>query len=421
MANSENRVTEGVVTQAGAPRSGAGVAQSNPEVPRIPQGGYEVLPSKRIEPETGFMSGQYSSAEVVGDAAEDNGVAMIVRGRLSDASKERQIKKEQSQTKKYAAIGIGLGLAVGLAVAFLMRHPGGGISDMGAVNAAQYGLTGHLTTDWKDNRLAYRLTIEPAAQAQRTGFQENVNSSPRPLSLILQAKDPFGAVLCSDTILVKYDPHYAPSVATKELKPNASRAEQALAARNEIAKGITLARLEGQELDREHGKTLFQNDVGADGQVASITAQGVLPCAKKDVDQFASWSFLSDFPIVAKPVVSKGGAPDRSSNADTSTADDDAKKSEEVAVAAKARKKPVPPPVPPIFVEGDDQIAWFDATGGVAETRGGKALMLDKGDNLVASLKGRDLPIAIHYRCNEMAGCTFSGVGLGLHHARLRQ
>jgi hypothetical protein len=47
--------------------------------------------------------------------------------------------------------------------------------------------------------------------------------------------------------------------------------------------------------------------------------------------------------------------------------------------------------------------------------------MLDKGDNLAVALKGRDLPVAIHYRCNETAGCTFSAAGLGIHHARLRQ
>jgi hypothetical protein len=237
--------------------------------------------------------------------------------------------------------------------------------------------------------------------------------------------------LCSDTILVKFDPRNAPASAPEGPMPKSAKAAQELAARSEIAREINLARLEGQELDRERGKTLFQNVLGKDGQVASISAQGVLPCKKKEVDRFASWGFTSDFPIVAKPAMSQDassqdGPIDPKANVNTAAAEEEARKNAEAeraaaAAAAKGRKKPAPPQLTPIFVEGDDQIVWVDPSGGVVETNGGKALILDKGDKLGAALKGGDLPIAIHYRCNEATGCTFSTVGLGIHHAQLRQ
>jgi hypothetical protein len=82
-------------------------------------------------------------------------------------------------------------------------------------------LKGHLTTDWKD-KLEYHLTVEPSAPEQRTGFLADVSSSPRPLSIAVQVKDPFGAVLCGDTILLKYDPRNAPGNAPAELGPKAA-------------------------------------------------------------------------------------------------------------------------------------------------------------------------------------------------------
>ena len=112
-------------------------------------------------------------------------------------------------------------------------------------------------------------------------------TSPRPLSISIQMKDPFGAVLCGDTILLKYDPRNAPGIAVAEPGPKATKAEQAIATRNQIEQGINLARLEGQELDRENGKNLFQDDVAPNGQVTSISAQGTLPCTKKQFDNIA--------------------------------------------------------------------------------------------------------------------------------------
>ena len=410
-------------SEAAGANSGEPVAP--PEEPRPPRAEYEVVTSKREEPQSEYMAEHYKR---ISQQVAAGGKGPVSQARISEGSIGRINKAGSGQTRVYVAIGIGLGLVVGLTAAVLLLHPGGpgGPSDMGDVNSTEYGLKGHLATEWKGERLAYHLTVEPGTPLQRAGFLANVNGSPRPLSVTVQAKDPFGAVLCSDTIQVKFDPRNAPVSAPEGPMPKSAKAAQELAARNEIAREVNLARLEGQELNRERGKTLFQNQIGKDGQVASISAQGVLPCHKKEVDRFASWGFTSDFPIVAKPAVSQDGPTDPKANVNTAAIEEEAKKNAAAeraaaAAAAKTRKKPAPPPLTPIFVEGDDQIVWVDPSGGVVETNGGKALILDKGDKLGTALKGGDLPIAIHYRCNETSGCTFSVTGLGIHHARLRQ
>jgi hypothetical protein len=436
MAEIENQVPGSASAQGEQPRPenvAVGATPAEPVAtveqtePRPPRAEYEVVASKREEPQSEYMAEHYKqiSVEAAAGGVQARGKGQASQARLSEASIERISKFASSQTRVYATIGIGLGLLVGLLAAVLLLHPGAtnGPSDMGDVNLTEFGLKGHLATEWKDERLAYHLTMEPGTAAQRAGFLADVNSSPRPLSISIQAKDPFGAVLCGDTILVKYDPRNAPVSGPTGPAPKPGRAAEELATRNEIARGLSLARLEGQELDRERGKTLFQSDIGADGQVASISAQGVLPCTKKQVDRFASWGFTSNFPIVAKPVVSQDVPVDPKANVNTAEIEEAARRealAEKAAAAAKTKKKPLPP-LPPIYIEGDDSIVWYDAAAGIVETSAGKAMLLDKTDPVASAIKSRELPISIHYRCDQNGGCTFSALGLGVHHARLKR
>ncbi len=236
-------------------------------------------------------------------------------------------------------------------------------------------------------------------------------------------KDPFGAVLCGDTILLKYDPRNSPSMAEATPDPKATRAEQAIATRNQIAQGLNLARMEGQELDREHDKNLFQDDVAPDGQVASISAQGVLPCTKKQFDNIASWGLTSNFPIVVQPVKNPNSAGNADAGGEFSNSDDSSGRKPEARKPReeeRAKRKPAPPE-PPIYIEGDDAIMLIDASNGIIETREGKTLMLDKSDPILNALKGQDFPIPIHYRCDQAGNCTVAGVNTGVHRARLKR
>jgi hypothetical protein len=445
MADSETQVADGAVAEVtepaaegeAVPKAEAGPApeagaaptetpktEAPEEKPKAPE--YDIVPPKREMPESSFIAYHLRPPVVAADAGKQNqpGAAKVPKPGLPDGSIERIRKFAASQTGVYAAIGIGLGLLVGLIVAVIFLHPAGADApnDMGAVNANEYGLKGQLTTNW-NQRLEFHLTLEPSAPAVKAAFAANVSASPQPLSVNVQVKDPFGAVLCGDTVLVKFDPRNAPGGTLAEPGPKASKAEKEIATRNQIAHGFDLARLEGQELDREHGKDVFENNAGPDGQVASIGAQGILPCTRKQFENIASWGFTSNFPLVApqaEPLSAAAGS--GSDTGGTSQARAEAEKDAHAKSLAneKAKRRP-PPPLPPIYIEGDDAIMWIDAAKGTIETRDGKVLVPDKTDAIAATLKGRDFPIPIHYRCDQTGNCSFVGVGAGVHHARLKR
>ena len=383
---------------------------------------YDIVQSQREEPEDKFTAQHFQMAGAGAQAQGQKaaGEAPIAQPRLPEGPIQRLEKLAASQTKVYAAIGIGLGLLAGLAVAVIFLHPGGqgGPNDLGAVTSSAYGLKGHLVTKWGD-KLEYHLTLEPSGPGQRAAFLAAVMDSPRPLSVGIQLKDPFGAVLCGNTILLKFDPRNAPVSAAPDPKPRSKKAAEAMAAQNQIAQSIDLARLEGQELDREHGKDVFQNNAGPDGQVASISAQGNMPCTKKQYDNIASWSFTSDFPIVAEQAQSPNPASGLIQNGEPAPAG----KTPDAAtlpVAKKIKREPAPK-APYIYIEGDDSIIWYDAAAGIVETSAGKALLVDRTNAGINTLKGREFPIDIHYRCDQAGNCTFAGIGLGVQHAKLRR
>jgi hypothetical protein len=402
----------------------------NPEEKK-PAAEYDIVPSKRLEPEGDIAPNHYrpmvTAAGGQGQGGQGNSTpekAPSLRARLTDASIDQIGKLASSQTRVYAAIGVGLGLLVGLVAAVIFLHPGGsgGATDMGSVNANEYGLKGNLTAEWKD-KLEYHLTVAASAPEQGAGFLANVTSSPRPLSISIQMKDPFGTVLCGDTILLKYDPRNAPGMVVGEPGPTATKAEQAIATRNQIAQGINLARLEGQELDREHDKTLFQDDVSPVGQVTSISAQGILPCTKQQFDNVASWGLTTNFPNVVQPVTSANSGLNPKAAGEPSGGDETSEKKPEARKATedgRVKRRPALPE-PPIYIEGDDAIMLVDPSNGVIETREGKTLMLDKSDPILNALKGQDFPIPIHYRCDQTGNCTVAGVNTGVHRARLKQ
>lgn len=428
MTDSENRtleveVPEGTALPAsGGPEAAGSAAEADTPIGERRQckpGEYEIIPPSREAAETGFVADPEALAAVMAAVAQ-KGSGALKGGKIQESGKPLGLLRRftASPTKVYAAVGIGLGLLAGMIAAALFLHPGGqsGANDMGTINAAEYGLKGHLTVNWKE-QLEYQVTIEPADAAQAAAFTANVNSSARPLAIEIQAKDPFGAVLCGDTILLKFDPRNALGGATAEpgLKTGGvekTGAEKAQAERNEIAQSLNLVRLEGQEFDREHGKTLFKNDTGQNGHIASIGAQGVLPCTRQQYERVASWGFTSNFPLVGSPTQNGAAGVDEASAG--------LLKGTETTAKGRTKRKAAPP-APPIYVEGDDAIMSIDAASGAMETRGGKVLLADKTDGIATTLKGRDFPIPIHYRCDQEGSCTFGGVGTGVHRARLRR
>ncbi len=131
-------------------------AEPTPEEPGIqepeekkPVPEYDIVPSKRLEPEGSIAPDHYrpvvTAAGVEAQTGQGKGApgkAADPKTSLSDAALEKLGKLGSSQTRVYAAVGVGLGLLVGLVAAVFFLHPGGtgGASDMGTVNANDYGL-----------------------------------------------------------------------------------------------------------------------------------------------------------------------------------------------------------------------------------------------------------------------------------------
>jgi hypothetical protein len=199
----------------------------------------------------------------------------------------------------YAAAGTALGVLFGVAVAATAHIPGllpkaknralvvnpasvlrvpPGPRDFGSMNAVAAGLSGHLTMEWKE-KPSYRLVIEPSDPAQQAAFAMAVAGSPRPLSAGFQLKSAAGAVLCSQDVIVRYNP-------------------AATAANGDPAGD--LEQLKAQETTRERGRDIFENEIGDDGQIAAIDAQGNMPCTQQAYASATGWSFSADFPSVAE-------------------------------------------------------------------------------------------------------------------------
>ena len=398
MTDSEMRGPNGEREEGGDPRQGYAIVQSEGKIP----------------------DAHFREEEQVRAAAEP----AIPAARVSKTPDRGMGGFTASPTKIYAALGGGLGLLVGLALVAFFLHPAAtdGSSDLGPFTAGDYGLKGHLTTKW-DEKLEYKLTIEPGTQEQRAAFANAVSNSPRPLSFEIQLKDPFGAVLCSNTVVVKFDPRRASTDAASEARPRTGKANHANAAGNPVAQGVILDQLALKEMDREHGKDVFQNEMGPDGQIASISAQGSIPCTKKQYYGSATWGFTADFPTADQQaeLLNPGAIAGRNGAQPAAVEASGKKQDVPKPVATRMNRREAVPAASPYYIEGDDAIVGYDPSQGIVETNAGKAFLIDKTAGVVNEIKGRDLPIAIHYRCDQSGACTFAGSGLGVQPARLRR
>jgi hypothetical protein len=308
-------------------------------------------------------------------------------------------------TNFYATVAVGLGVLCGIAIATFSWHASNpnGPYDLGSVTSAAVGLRGHLFTKW-EGKLQYRLTFEPVRPELLSGFSAAVLNSQRPLSIGIALTDAQGFALCSKQILVRYDTRNAtakdPDTEGLALDPQVRNSEAELA--------------DAQESVREQGQDAFQNQIGSDGKVASISAQGELPCSASAYENAVSWNFSPDFPSVAEQNELLHQLAEKSMrNAANSPAAIEERRRAAARLAAN--------PPPKFYIEGEDAIVDYDAGAGIISTRGGKTFTIDKGGAEAASLKGHDFPLHVHYRCDQFGSCTLFTAGVGTQHTRLRK
>jgi hypothetical protein len=328
--------------------------------------------------------------------------------------KERIRKFAESQTRVYAAIGVGLGILLGVIVASVtwFTSTPNGRYDMGSVNLDTAGLKGHLFVEW-DKQLNYRLSIEPSDQARQAAFALAVASAPHPLSIEVHLQDSQGFVLCSKEVLLKYDAGNAVNPAAANPDAQGGKTDAATTASPQPAPGIDPAQSQAQEAAREKGKDIFKNQAGPDGQITGLSAQGAIPCPARSYEKAVSWSFLSTFPTLAEQDDLLERQKELQANGGRSPAQTSAARNK---MAAKPAQKLLP-----FSIEGDDAIVDFDASRGIIETTAGKVFFIDRAGGTASDSRWQDYPVEIHYRCDRSSECILMHSGAGALHVRLRQ
>jgi len=325
---------------------------------------------------------------------------------------------ERTSTKMYVALAAGLGVLTSLAIVAFVLLPGKQVDnsyDMGSITSTSNGLKGHLITNW-GVQLGYKLTIEPSDPAQLDAFATSVSKPQQPLSVNLQLKDVSGTVVCDTSVLLKYDPlrdipnAVVPTQTGGATKKNA-KIDESVQTQAEVDQALNKAQLVSKELNREHGTDIFQPVSGEDGQISSIAAQGTIPCTKKQYQSAASWAFVTNFPSLLQ----SASPQDSDYNLETFSGTPGKKSGNSNA----ARRTPLPNSH--FSLEQDDALVGFQPATGVVETRGGKSFLVEKRDLVASSLKGVELPIPIHYRCDQLGSCALAGLNSGLQRAWLER
>jgi hypothetical protein len=303
--------------------------------------------------------------------------------------------------------------------------------DLGTMDSSAAGLKGHLTTKWNDG-LGYSFVIEPDDPARQAAFAMTVSNPPRAASIAIQIRNADGVVLCTQDVLLRFDPRKVAALERAEEKP--ARGPHGVKTSAAIPEGQD-ARLDRQvaaEAEREHDKSIFQVNAGQNGKIESISSQGEIPCPQSVYEGMGYWSFLPDFPSPGEQTAWLNKASHVQTKVETTEASAiEAKKVEANKMEAKT---PAPQPAahqrmtykaadaPGTFsIAGDDAIVEYDAGAGNIGTKAGKVFSIDKAGAEAHAIQGYDLPFTIHYRCDQYAACTITHGGAVIARAKLSQ
>jgi hypothetical protein len=83
----------------------------------------------------------------------------------------------------------------------------------------------------------------------------------------------------------------------------------------------------------------------------------------------------------------------------------------------KVKRKIAALPVSHFSIEEDDAVVGYQTATGIIETRAGRSFQVENKDIVASEIKGIELPITIHYRCDQFGACAMAGVGSGIQRA----
>ncbi len=282
--------------------------------------------------------------------------------------------------------------------------------DLGPGIVAADGLRGHLETRWDGNaktgRLAYKLQIMPMEDRWVPGFSHVVSNPPMPMSINIRLLDSTGFALCGKEIDFPFNPQNAAMSVTvpvvgangKKLSPAERNAAMQAARQSQVTQ------MQAAEVAREQGKDIFQNQTGADGQVAAIYAQGALPCSPDQYKRANYWDMNTNFPTLDEQAILL-----------------DPKAHAKEFDAVHLDKRTLPKWGDGFVIQGDDRVTGYDQARGLlwAEDR---TFAIDKRFGQTTAAAWASNYTLIHYRCDQHASCALTAAGqAAVLHARLSE
>jgi len=285
--------------------------------------------------------------------------------------------------------------------------------DMGPGIVANAGLRGHLNTRWDGNKktgkLVYQLHIESMEDRWQPGFSKAVLDSPEPLTVNMRLLDATGFALCGKEIPFHFDAQNAKVQVPTASAVGPSGKKLSVAERNaayQAARQSAITQMQAAEVVRERGKDILQPQIGPDGLVTAVNAQGALPCSPDQYQRASYWDMNTDFPSLDE----------QAALLDPRAAALKAKASEPGAHAAKR----APNKLQTGFVfQGDERVTEYDAARGQLWTQG-RTFHIDRMVGQATAMAWANENTLIHYRCDQLASCALTAPGgSAVLHARL--
>ena len=152
-----------------------------------------------------------------------------------------------------------------------------------------------------------------------------------------------------------------------------------------------------QEQDRERGKDVFQNKLGSEGQIASMSAQGVLPCSADQYKHFDYWDFSTNFPTMDQQ--------DELLKHPRNT------EAQQAARRAQGRARRAAKPQSAFYIEGDDTVSGYDTSSGALETSENRVFYIGRKSDQSAAAAWASSFAHIHYKCDQHAICSLQRAG----------
>lgn len=288
-------------------------------------------------------------------------------------------------------LGAAILAAIILAVTMLNKPTSAApaFQDLGPGVSNVAGLKGHLVARW-EKHAQYMLSFEPLFGIYKSGFSYTVGHPPGPLWINVRLLDSTGYALCGKQIEFRFNQARSNVDLSLLHEPGAKMIE--VSNHGPASAAAQPQRPAVRTID------LFQNEMGDNGQVASVFAQGVLPCSAEQYKKFNYWDFSTNFPsleqqeaLMKAPAIAAARA----------------------AEAARQEERRREARSPHFFVEGDTSVDSYESASATLVAGTGQSFILTKKNQSATADAWAENNARIHYKCDTLANCTLTRAGDG--------